>query len=218
MVEKDLAKKQIKIAARKAFRLKNRYELLVDENQPAYHIPFPDSQIFWVQMLSIHEFAKPDVIYCKGDIHQFLDLDFPITDIYDSVMSKKMFEIVKADGLPLYNTVPVVILDDTYQGNPLDSNGRPKEGVRTADNYLAVQLLEYTDAFDPAHSIYKKHLVFPDRIGTIEKLVFRPQPKGFPAMFRIRENRSWLFVNENTKQELEAAGITGCIFEPIEIS
>lgn len=213
-----MANKQIKIAPRKAFLLKNNSELLVGENRSAYHIPFLESHIFWVKMLSIQEFDKPDVVYCQGNLHQITGLDFPITDISDSVMSEEMFEIIKGNGLPPHITVPIVMLDESYLGNPLDSNGRPKADMRTADNYLAVQLLEYTDAFDPVHSIYNKHLVFPDWVGAIGKLVFRPNPIGYPAMFRIKENRSWLFVNENTKRDLEAAGITGCVFEQVEIS
>jgi hypothetical protein len=81
-----------------------------------------------------------------------------------------------------------------------------------SEDYLMVQLLEFTDAVDSELSEYEEpdpESIFPPKIT---RLILRQPVGGFPPFFCIDELFPYLYVSPQAKQALEDAGIRGLEF------
>jgi hypothetical protein len=110
------------------------------------------------------------------------------------------------------------MMDDTYLDGYCDRHGKLKSEVLINRDYVAIQIMKYTDAFDFEASEYTRDPDRPDRARLIRKLVLKEPSTGFPPIFRIEQKASSLFVTERTRQALEANEIVGCVYSEVMVS
>ncbi len=192
----------------------------IDHQRGAYQIPV-DSEVYndIGGMQTTRDLELPKAIYLAADYNIIPEVDYPHNSLLADVLSKKMLSVFTELSQLEFRTVPVIMFDhkelEAYhieEGELLDDLKR-----RNVD-YVALQLLKYTDAFDRENAEFEENFLDPDEVGYIEKLVLKEPADGFPSLFRIKEDITKLFVTEQAKDALEAAGIKGCVFEKVEVS
>jgi hypothetical protein len=190
---------------------------LVDENDDCSVVPFNGLEEFRFQLGGVQKYSTSNKVILQGNFNIIPEKsDFPVVDIGVPLMSNRMLSILEADKTLLFNKVDSVIVDDTYLESLFDDEGRLIENVPKNIEYKFFQVLNYTDAFDRSHSLLKPMRSNPEKIGIINKLVLREPNNGFPAIFRIEEKPSMLFINEITKNKFEHSKIKGCSLREID--
>jgi len=143
--------------------------------------------------------------------------DFPIVNDYMPVMSNKMIDVLKKVDDYQCRIYPAIFIDDTYHEEKF-TNGKLKPEVPIVNNFALVQTLCEIKGFDYDQSIYEPMNEWEKFPTVVSKLVIKEPNNGFPAIFRLVEKPSAVFVSQKTKIALEAANIKGCVFEPVETS
>lgn len=202
----------------KCYKLDKEYTHSGDLEKDAFCIPFDGIDDFGSNMMDIDNFDIPSRLYFTANFQLIPKYDYPLTDLTAPVMSKRMLEVLLGIKEFKYKCVPAVMIDDLYLENQFDESGNLKEDVPFNEDYYAVQLKEYSEVFDRENSEYQKSLIFPDKVGAIEKMVLKEPEEGFPSLFRIKESRRHLFLSQEAKEALDAAGIKGCVLEEVEVS
>ena len=161
-------------------------------------------------------FYRPELIdsfneiTMEGLLAELENLDYILTRPDLPIMSKRMLSVLESVKNFPHQTVPVVIRDTEAAADSLIE----KSGKVSTD-YVAVQLLEQLNIFDREKSIYEPGIVNPNKVGFIDKLVLKVPEEGLPPIFRITDNRTYLYVSPEAKTALEEAGITGIRFVDI---
>jgi hypothetical protein len=141
-------------------------------------------------------------------------VDFPCRDISWPVMSRRMYEIIAAQGEFKHETIPVVvslngIVDHLEVWNGFDWV-RPSPYLT---NYVALNLLEHVEGIiDWDNSVHEwESSLFSPRTKylTIKSYALNEPEGGFPPVFRLAEYPRELFINRATREALKDAGITG---------
>ena len=201
----------------KVYILKRDFSHLFDMDEDAALLPFKGSDSIDYRMQGIQKFEIPDVLYFESNFEIIPEIDYPILDVCSVfVISTRMYELLIEVGEFKHLIISVTMLDDSYSKNHFESNGTLKKEVTFNDKYVAVQFLEYTEAFDYEESEYSMGLAFPEEIGIISKIVLKN--KQYPPVFRIEESTEYIFITEEAKNKLLENGIKGCIFEEVEVS
>ena len=150
-------------------------------------------------------------IQMEGLMSDFEGIDYLYTEPDLPLMSKRMLSVLRSVRDFPHQAIPVSIRDtEAAKGDWLRRSGK------VSTNYVAVQLLKQLDIFDREKSVYEPNFINPDNVGRIEKLVLKVPEKGLPPIFRITDNRTYLYVSPEAKVALEEAGITGIRFVPID--
>lgn len=161
----------------------------------------------------------PSTIYFQANFNVIPEFDYPTTDVGISVMSQRMFHLISDLKKHFYESIPVVMLDDTYLGGLQTLEGEIKEDVSRIDSYLVLKENEFqNDVFDYDNSEFKMSRRIEGQIGRIKKICLKEPSNGFAPIFRISETPSTLFVSEKTKETLESNDIKGCVFEEVEVT
>ncbi len=203
----------------KVYELNWELSHLVDENEDCSVVAFDGLEEFRFQLGGVQKFSTNNEIILQGNFNIIPSkTDFPVVDIGVPLMSNRMLSILEADKNLLFNQVDTIIVDDTYIGTLFDKEGRLVENISKNIDYKFFQVLNYTDAFDRNHSLFKPMRSNPEKIGIINKLVLREPKNNFPAIFRIEEKPSILFINETTKNKFEQEKIRGYTLREIETS
>lgn len=197
--------------------LENDYNHSGDPGVDAFCVKFEGDSVL-SGMIGTRNLELPEVLYFTADFGSIPQYDYPLTDITAPVMSKRMLDVFKGISDFKHLSVPVMMLDYNYLDDQFDKAGNLKSDVPVNKDYMAVQLKEYTKAFDYENSKYEMDLAFPEDVGTIEKLVLKEPESGFPPLFRLEESKRHLIVNQEAREALEKNGIVGCVFEPVEVS
>jgi hypothetical protein len=99
--------------------------------------------------------------------------------------------------------IPVVLLDH--------------RGRVASEEYTISNFLDALDCLDWDKSDVKMNAIDPDSIFSISKLVLNEQSiSGDVNIFRIKQCMTTVIVKESLKDKIEAAGINGPLFVPIE--
>lgn len=192
---------------------------LVDENEDCSVVVFDGLEEFRFQLGGIQKYSSINRIILQGNFNIIPDkTDFPVVDLGLPLMSNKMLSILEEGYDKVFNKVDAVIVDDTYLGSLFDEKGQLIENVSKNIDYKFFQILSYADVFDRDQSLFKPMRSNPEKIGIINKLVLREPPNGFPAIFRIEEKPSMLFINESTKNKFEHYKIKGYSLKEIDTS
>ncbi len=192
---------------------------LVDENEDCSVVVFDGLEEFRFQLGGIQKYSSINRIILQGNFNIIPDkTDFPVVDLGLPLMSNKMLSILEEGDDRVFNKVDAVIVDDTYLESLFDEKGQLIENVPKNNDYKFFQILSYTDVFDRDQSLFKSMRSNPEKIGIINKLVLREPQNGFPAIFRIEEKPSMLFINEATKNKFEHYKIKGYSLKEIETS
>nr|WP_321453085.1 hypothetical protein [uncultured Carboxylicivirga sp.] len=198
------------------------YELRTDNHHSgdpdfdAWFIPFDGHESFGSNMMGINKFDCPDILYMIAQFELIPEYDYPNVETTAPIMSSKMLETIKECGDFKHYTHKVIMLDDSYLENQFNSNGLLKSDIKFYDNYCALQILCYTDAFDHEKSDYDESIIFAGEVGAIRKTVLKEPDGGYPPIFRIKESINKILITEDTKNRLENADIKGCIFNELE--
>ena len=201
----------------KVYELNWERSHLIDENEDCSVVVFDGLEEFRFQLGGIQKYSASSEVILQGNFNIIPDkTDFPVVDIAIPLLSNKMLSILETDKTLSYNKVDAVIVDDTYLESLFDEKGHLIESVPKNTDYKFFQVLNYTDVFDKTHSSFKPMRSNPEKIGIINKLVLREPKNGFPAIFRIEERPSILFINEATKNKFAHNKIKGCSFKEID--
>jgi hypothetical protein len=146
----------------------------------------------------------------------YVDIEF------DPILSKRMLYVLRSVGEFPHKAIPVHIYDESLYS---DANrerikhflGREDIGSEYCNrDFVALQLLEHTDAIDRELTEYIPDPDNPDWPPDLKRLVLKEPSSGFPPMFRVQGERFPLYVSPSAKQALEEAGIRGLKFIPQE--
>ena len=149
-------------------------------------------------------------IRMEGLLISFEGIDYLHTEPRLPVISKRMLSVLRSIQDFPHQVIPVVIEDvEATKGNWFERSGKVN------NDYVALQLLEQLDILDREKSIYKVRSSNPNAVGRIKKLVLKVPPQGLPPIFRITDNRTYLYVSPEAKTALEEAEITGIRFVDI---
>ena len=162
-----------------------------------------------------HEFSENVVV--AGDWSYFKSNDYPYTDLGNTLFSCEMYRIMTEIGLPTHLSSKVFVVSDQMGLHAVEKLNVQESGVPYLENFRLVQFLEYIDVFCFEQSEFERHLAFPEKVGVIDKLILKQPSLGLPSCFRIYESRSDVFINQRTKDEFEKQGVTGIVYEPVEV-
>ncbi|MCY9844854.1 imm11 family protein [Vibrio caribbeanicus] len=156
------------------------------------------------------EFMEPGrghiEVYQSGE-----EMDFTLTERYAvPIVSKKFFEAL----------VGLEEIDKPYRHvvfNQVDIVDRP-----SLETYFAMVIETQQDCVDESKSDFKKYEVDdpvrPDLAGQYSvffNLVIDPFKTDGKHIFRVEKHLGAIIVSEEVKNRLEAAGITGVLFESV---
>lgn len=191
----------------------------MEHQRGAVRIPINDESDIAVDLISTRAFKTPEVLFFASDYKIIPAIDFPKNDIGLTIFSNKMLRIFTNLGDFKFRSLPTIMFDHKEMEAYHIEEGELLEDLKKRnEDYIAIQLMEFADTFDRDNSIYEEHFINPERVGDIDKLVFRVPENGFPPLFKIDEIATKLFVSEQVKNALEAANIKGCEFEEVEMS
>jgi hypothetical protein len=154
----------------------------------------------------------PNPIICEVEPGFIQYVDYAHTNFYTSgVMSKRMLEVLQSVK-PFECRVYPIRAEDFITF--------PLRHLAPNNDFVAVQLTDYLDAFDYENSVYTKDTFVPPEfdkatgdekwfVGDIKHLVLKKPIEGYPPIFRIRENRVPLYISNEARQVLKQAKITG---------
>lgn len=194
------------------YQLERDFSHLLDMDNDITHIKFPGSQDLGSKMMGVKDTELPNILYFQANFRVIPRIDYPIPDLSLFIVSGRMLDALKECGFFEYRSIPIVLIDDTYFGKIFNDNNELNTGFKINTDYLAIQLMRYTDAFDYEKSEYKSSRAFPDEVGVIKKLALK-ESENYPPVFKIKEKPSRIFITEQTKNNLVSRGIQGCEFK-----
>jgi hypothetical protein len=198
-----------------AYALEADFSHLGDDETDARLVKFPGAEKVG-GLQSTRPVVVPERILFEANRKTLANVDYPINDLAWPIMSRRMLEALLAAGPFPHRAIPLVMLDDTVPtARRLDESGHPRPGVGD-DRFVAVHLLEHTDALDLERSTYEPHGFLPGRMSMITRVVLKEPPGGLPPLFRLFAKPTVLFVSAAGRRALEAAGIGGVVFRPLE--
>ena len=100
------------------FQLLRDNEHSVDSERHAVHIPFADdTKMSSVFINEKYREKLPSKVTFEANFGVLSKNDYPVTDLNIPVMSDRMIKILKSAGDVDIHEIPVVMVDDTYQGS-----------------------------------------------------------------------------------------------------
>jgi hypothetical protein len=130
------------------------------------------------------------------------------------IMSQQMLNTLLSVGEFPHQAIPLVMVDDEMKYSK-ELNDDVLTG-RESDDFIALQLLEHRDLFDWEQSVYQRNSLNPNLLNSLDKLILQSPETGYPPIFRVTSLPRRLFVSAQARTLLEAAGLQGMKFVPLE--
>ncbi|RZT95596.1 hypothetical protein EV201_0219 [Ancylomarina subtilis] len=200
----------------KVYKLNWNFNHSGDSEKDAFHLPFKNNIEFSADMISVSEFELPQRLYFQANFKIIEYIDYPLTDLHIQIISKRMLDIFNKLKNVKHRQVPITMIDDTFFGELFDRKGELNPNVPINNDFVAIQLMEYTDVFDYDKSEYEEDFILP--VGHIYKLILKMPKDGFPSVFKLQECSSQVFVSEQMYGRMKKENIKGIEFEEIEVS
>lgn len=159
----------------------------------------------------------PTYIYIQSNFNIILKYDFPLIDPRVFVLSKEMLKLLSLDEAEIHE-IPVILIDDTYFGKLFDENNNLFTEVPANTNYTSLVFKNSMDVMDYEKSVYTPSIIDPSKIGYISKMVIQEPLSGFKPIFKVKNDYTNVYVNQEMKNILEVNDIKGCVFEPVEVT
>lgn len=200
------------------------YKLIVEKEErndmdhDAVCLPFEGEDMLGANMMDIDDFEHPDTLYFLANFDYIPERDYVDNDVLIPIMSSKLLDLIRGLGAFHLSIIPVNLIDDTYFGERFDVNGSLLNEVPFNGNFGAVQFKQYTEAFDYDKSDFITDELFPEDVSFVRKHVLRTPENGFPAIFKIKEDLRYIFVDHRFKSACEMSGLKGCNFQEVEVS
>lgn len=152
----------------KLYQLEHNLDHLVDENYDAELVKnVLTKSIFGFTLTKELNFDFS--IYFQANFKTLENTDFPFCNVSWPIISKKMLSVLLEIKPFPHQAIPVTMLDDSKPFKKcFDENNEPYPNLCN-NNFVALQLLEHTDAFDWEKSVYKKHPRREDKVVQITK-------------------------------------------------
>jgi hypothetical protein len=165
-------------------------------------------------LLRVIPYQVSEPINWLGFLDRFPQVDFLRGSPDWPIMSKRMLYVLRSVGDFPHQAIPMRIFDYSLENKVSDYLKQEELPPEVCNqDYVALQLLEATDAIDTQLSEYEQfnpNNIIPPRIT---RLVLREPVGGFPPIFRLaRDFSSYVYVSPQAKQALEDAGIRGLQF------
>lgn len=203
------------------------YKLKLDTSRagdPAYDaviLPSQDSNNYRHYFLNPNLYPQeklPAQILFLANFHYLPELDFIFNDAGLVTISKRVLDLLSGLSDVKITAVPVVLIDDTFQGEKFDKEGSLRTDVPINDRYFAIRLEKLDSYFDFELSEFKPQRSNPQYPALIRKLVLQRPAGGFPPVFRTKEKVSDLFVTSLIREALEKINVKGCFFEDVQVN
>jgi hypothetical protein len=159
------------------------------------------------------EVPLPDVIEFRGLLQRVRATDFPVTNRYWPLISKRMLNVLTSVSSFPHQAIPTRIIEGSIgrrlRDDPrYDVDGNIKPEFYT-DDYVLLQLTEHIDALDLEKSEYEEYYSDINAVEGVEKYVFKEPKNGFPPIFRLSVEPVPLYISHDAKNALEKAEIKG---------
>jgi hypothetical protein len=180
---------------------------------------FPGSD-WTARLMDITPYDLPDPVIFNADFAQLTRTDYPENDVNWPVMSRRMYYVLRSLGDFPHRVIPIAMLDDLAY--PYDRErcfvapGKPNPEVTNFDEFVAVQLLEYSDYFNFEYSKYDLDEEYPEIPDYIYSYVLNEPEKGFPPLFRLAAQSTQLFISAEARETLKESGIRGTAYYPLD--
>jgi hypothetical protein len=169
-------------------------------------ILFPEGCIKNWDLINISTYNGPEPIIFLGWIERLSKTDFPRNIPGLPIISKRMLEVLLSVGDFPHRVISTRIFpyELRYTGDTGEHWNPENLPIDLCNqDYVVVQLLEYTNATDYDRSTFRIHPAFPDDPPVVDQLVLRCPPSGFPPLFRVDSSRLKLFISPSAKIALE---------------
>lgn len=193
-----------------AFELLRDASHLGDDDTDASLVKFTGSERI-AGLIDERPLELPSRIFFEANIETLKVVDYPINDVGWPIMSQRMRAALLGVGDFPHREIPVVMLDDTAEVK-FNRAGEPLPGV-AVHGFAAVQITQYSEAFDWERSEYIRDDLFEDQIFQAKKIVLTNV--SLPPVFRLAALPQPLLVSAAGRKALEAAGTQGVKFIPL---
>jgi hypothetical protein len=163
-------------------------------------------------------FIIPEPILYSGYFSILKSVDFPVAENYWLVMSKKMLDVLKGEGMYSYEEFNTTVIDSRVSKEHwYDSEGNLRNEIKL-ESFVTIQLTDHLDIFDYDKSTYT---LGHDSAGTpyidkVTEYVFNIPTTGLPPLFHVKDLPITLFISNQARAALKNAGITGVKYYSLE--
>jgi hypothetical protein len=162
----------------------------------------------------------PNPVIFNADFAQLTRTDYPENDVDWPVMSRRMYYLLCSVGDFSHRVIQIAMLDDLAYPYERErcfvADGKPNPEVTNFDDFVAVQLLEYSNYFDFENSKYDPDEEYPEIPDYIYNYVLNEPEKGFPPLFRLAAQSTQLFISAEAREALKESGIRGTAYYPLD--
>ena len=186
----------------KVFELKTDFAQNIDE-LPNIHKINSNDYIDLSHILNSekYEYENSEIIV-MGNFNQLDKYDFISNDMNIPVFSKKFIdEIISVNDIEL-KVIPLKVYDDSEQIK------EPR------NDFFTIDFRQQLDLLNLEQSEFKKLKSKPQKRGILKKVVLKKFNNSAPALFRVKESISKLFISESLLNSLILKGIR---IEEVEI-
>jgi hypothetical protein len=174
---------------------------------------YPEYSVEQWALIKTLPYDGPEPINFLGWLKRLPKTDYPRNIPGFSLMSKRMLEVLYSVGYFPCRAIETRIFSYDLEYEIEEYLDQQNLALDLCNKeYVAVQLLEHSELIDREHSIIETDPEFPDSPPQIEKLVLKEPPNGFPPVFRVADNPSWLYVSAAAKEALDQANIKGLYY------
>jgi Domain of unknown function (DUF4375) len=152
----------------------------------------------------------PERIAFDAGYEDLSRMDFLYNNAQWPIMSKPMLNTLLSVSEFPHQAISIVMIDDQVDWFTDKRTGRE------SDDFIALQLIEHLDLFDWEQSVYQRNSLNPNLFNSLETLVLKTPENGYPPIFRLATLPRRLFVSAQARTALEAAGLHGLKFIPLD--
>jgi hypothetical protein len=146
-------------------------------------------------------------------------IDYLTNNVCWPIMSRRMYHTLLTVGNFPHQVIPIAVMDSIqlpFEADQRLANGEPNPEITNPNDFVAVQLLEYSDFFDFERSNYTRNARRPAWIDAIDIYAINEPPEGFPPLFRLAADPVVLFISAKAREALREAGICGTAYYPLD--
>lgn len=144
--------------------------------------------------------SEPIVYFADLDLEPE---DLQLTNGIQFLVSARLLEIMMAHGVNV----------EVFRSEIVFPNGRVES------NYFSLNYLDVFSVVDRERSVFKLDPDFPEaKIYEIKHLVLKEASIPSSPAFIMQENVSYLLMSEDLKEDIQRHGITGMVFEKIDVA
>jgi hypothetical protein len=170
-------------------------------------------------LYEITPYELPDPVIFYAHPLALTSVDYLTSNVYWPVMSRRMYYALLTVGNFPHRAIPIAMMDSTQSPFAQEqrlASGKPNPEITNFNDFVAVQLLEYSNFFDFERSSYTRNSRRSDWIDTIDAYVMNEPPEGFPPLFRLAADPVVLFISAKARETLRESDVRGTAYYPLD--